>query len=232
MNKTRFYLGLLVSVTWLLCVILFMIWKRADFIQMSPNAWGDFFAGVFSPLAFMWLVLGYLQQGEELRLSTDALHLQAKELSESAKQQQALVAVGREELEAVRSAAERDHRARQAMTQSQISTEFGTLALGRAMETISAWVVQVRAKATGGHPTRLFDAYVSYLSDLDQREINTKDDQLEAARRAVKSWFLKCLASRETDQLPPLGFEQLVSRDRAAIMLYVIVMTRAQTEWW
>ncbi|MBF4211172.1 hypothetical protein EI533_26100 [Pseudomonas donghuensis] len=48
-------------------------------------------AGVFSPLAFLWLVLGFVQQGFELRISSDALRLQAKELKASVAQQTELV---------------------------------------------------------------------------------------------------------------------------------------------
>lgn len=31
------------------------------------NEWGDLLAGLFAPLAFLWLVVGYFQQGQELR---------------------------------------------------------------------------------------------------------------------------------------------------------------------
>lgn len=76
------------------------------------NAWGDFIAGFSAPLAFFWLVLGYLQQGEELKnntkalelqanelkLSTDALNLQAQELKNSVEQQMQLVEAAREQI--------------------------------------------------------------------------------------------------------------------------------------
>lgn len=47
---------------------------------LAPNEIGDFLAGAFAPLAFFWLVLGYLQQGEELQQNTEALKMQADEL--------------------------------------------------------------------------------------------------------------------------------------------------------
>lgn len=55
--------------------------KRAEFAGMPPNAIGDFLAGTVSPLALIWLVAGYLQQGKELRLNTEALRAQLTELS-------------------------------------------------------------------------------------------------------------------------------------------------------
>jgi hypothetical protein len=71
---------------------------------MRPNEWGDFFAGFFAPLAFLWLVLGYLQQGQELQLSTQALRLQADELKNSVEQQRELVEVTRQQVESEREA--------------------------------------------------------------------------------------------------------------------------------
>jgi len=71
---------------------------------MKPNEWGDFFAGFFAPLAFLWLVLGYLQQGQELQLSTQALQLQADELKNSVEQQRQLVEITRLQVESEREA--------------------------------------------------------------------------------------------------------------------------------
>lgn len=84
-----------------------------DFQGLPPNAVGDFLAGSFSPLAFLWLVLGFFQQGKELRLTNDALQLQAEELRNSVEQQRELVSVTREQVFAdIESARlERDRRA-------------------------------------------------------------------------------------------------------------------------
>ena len=102
MTDRRYALGVLASFVWLLAAA-FLIWiKRGELAAMTPNAWGDFFAGCFAPLAFLWLVLGYLQQGEELRLSTEALRLQADELRNSVEQQRALVEVSRLQVETER----------------------------------------------------------------------------------------------------------------------------------
>src|SRR5690606_17388856 len=51
-----------------------------------------------APLAFLWLVLGFLQQGHELRNSADALWIQSRELQHSVEQQRQLVDVTREQL--------------------------------------------------------------------------------------------------------------------------------------
>ena len=62
---------------------------------------------------FLWLVLGYLQQGEELRLSTEALRLQADELKNSVEQQRELVEVTRQQVEGERDALVYERRQRE-----------------------------------------------------------------------------------------------------------------------
>jgi hypothetical protein len=67
-------------------------------LAMTPNDFADFLAGCFAPLAFLWLVLGFFQQGDELRNSVAALRLQGEELRNSVEQQRQLVDVTREQL--------------------------------------------------------------------------------------------------------------------------------------
>jgi hypothetical protein len=67
-------------------------------LMTSWSEMGDFLAGVFSPIAFFWLVLGYLQQQKELQQNTKALELQAEELKNSVEQYRDMVSVAREQL--------------------------------------------------------------------------------------------------------------------------------------
>ncbi|UJW81520.1 hypothetical protein [Hydrogenophaga sp. SL48] len=101
-TRNRMNIGIGVSLVWILVVLALVLLKQSSIQEMDLNEWGDFFAGVFAPLAFLWLVLGYLQQGDELRLSTDALRLQAQELNHSVTQQRELVQVTRQQLDAER----------------------------------------------------------------------------------------------------------------------------------
>lgn len=64
----------------------------------SWNEFGDFLAGAFSPIAFLWLILGYLQQQRELQQNTRALEIQAEELKNSVEQYKAMVKVANEQL--------------------------------------------------------------------------------------------------------------------------------------
>lgn len=74
-------------------------WQNwADLRTLQPNTLGDFLAGSFSPLAFAWLVLGFIQQGIELRQNSRALLLQHKELRQAAAHAGAMVELHKEEL--------------------------------------------------------------------------------------------------------------------------------------
>lgn len=50
------------------------------------NEVGDYLAGALTPLALFWVILGYRQQGKELRNNTAQLELQAEELKNSTDQ--------------------------------------------------------------------------------------------------------------------------------------------------
>lgn len=73
---------------------------------LNSNELGDFLAGTFAPLAFLFLYLGYKQnsealklQGEELKLSTAALQGQVKEMQESVAEQKVMTDLLKTELE-------------------------------------------------------------------------------------------------------------------------------------
>ena len=84
MKKT--WIGIGVTVAWITlgCVLIYL--RNGSILDLKLNEFGDFLAGFFSPIAFMWLIIGYFQQGEELKLNTAALKLQAEELRNSVEQ--------------------------------------------------------------------------------------------------------------------------------------------------
>ena len=70
--------------------ILTIIWIVINFVLvcsigtsgMDLSNWGEFIGGSAGILALIWLVIGYYQQSEELRLNTDALKAQQEELKQ------------------------------------------------------------------------------------------------------------------------------------------------------
>ncbi|WP_342236814.1 hypothetical protein [Inquilinus sp. OTU3971] len=79
--------GLCLSAVWATMGV--WVFARFGFAEDGPhlNDIGDFLAGMFAPLAFIWLVVGYFLQGAELALNTRALALQVQEMQESVRQQ-------------------------------------------------------------------------------------------------------------------------------------------------
>lgn len=86
MQKRMFWIGVTLTAVYVTPWLVWIGLKPGTFSEMPPSSWGDFMAGVFGPLSLLWVVLGFLQQGEELRL-------QAKELQNSVEQQRKLVEV-------------------------------------------------------------------------------------------------------------------------------------------
>jgi hypothetical protein len=85
---------------WLLCLglVLTALWVAAQlyyildvvgfehFVAEGPPAVGGFLEGAFAPLAFLWLVIGFFLQREELQRSSRAIDRQHRELQRSAEQ--------------------------------------------------------------------------------------------------------------------------------------------------
>lgn len=100
MAKKLEFWGVLGTTLYLVLITITVAFKFDSFLRLELNELGDFLAGAFGPVAFLWLVLGFLQQGRELKLSSDALQLQAQELKNSVDQQRELVEVTRTQVEA------------------------------------------------------------------------------------------------------------------------------------
>ena len=80
-------IGLALSGLYLAGLVIYLVVQGQNPASLRLNELGDFLGGVASPLAFLWLVLGFFQQGREIRMSSKALHLQAQELRKSVDEQ-------------------------------------------------------------------------------------------------------------------------------------------------
>lgn len=66
--------------------LLFLLTDWSELLGMAPNNVGDFLAGAFAPLAFMWLVVGYFLQALELKQNSESLMQQAWEMKQAVEQ--------------------------------------------------------------------------------------------------------------------------------------------------
>jgi hypothetical protein len=90
-SKRFFQWGLFLTSLWVL--IVWAIVYNKPILGLDANAIGDFLAGAVAPVAFLWFVLAYLIQSEELKYqrrelkrTTKTLRGQEKELNKHTKQ--------------------------------------------------------------------------------------------------------------------------------------------------
>lgn len=102
--------GMVASASYVAVLAVYAWSMRKAMLDMKPDQLATFLSGVFAPLAFLWLVLGFRQQGDELKNSAEALWLQGEELRNSVEQQRQLVEVSRQQLEAERRVTEEAER--------------------------------------------------------------------------------------------------------------------------
>lgn len=93
-EKSKFPSMLIFTIIYLAVVIFYCLLDVKGMKTLKPNEWGDFLAGFFAPLVFMWIIYGYHQQGKELSF-------QIEELSNSVKQQQILASTAQKELNVI-----------------------------------------------------------------------------------------------------------------------------------
>ena len=91
-------IGLGVTAGWVLATGIVSYCRIGDVSTMTLNEWGDFLAGVSAPLALFWLVIGYFQHGEELRLNTEVLKTQQEELRRQVEETARLVEATQDEV--------------------------------------------------------------------------------------------------------------------------------------
>lgn len=94
--------GVALTLGYLLALCFLLNGRATEILMLAPNEIGDFLAGIFGPLAILWLILGFFQQSIELKQNTKALELQAKELGNSVEQHREMVLITKQQLDVVR----------------------------------------------------------------------------------------------------------------------------------
>lgn len=88
------------GITILITIIVFLWGLFSYFLDdnLGVNRLGDFFAGIFTPIAFYWLIRGYMLQKQELQQNTKALEFQAEELKNTVEEYKQLVEINKDQL--------------------------------------------------------------------------------------------------------------------------------------
>lgn len=79
MNQKSLNWGIAITGIWLTVIII--VWFFGGLKSPSSlNELGDALAGIVAPIAFLWLIMGYVQQGKQLDQNTKALEQQERAL--------------------------------------------------------------------------------------------------------------------------------------------------------
>lgn len=87
-------IGLVLTGLYLAGLVTYLVIQGQNPADLRLNELGDFLGGISSPLAFLWLVLGFFQQSREIRLSGKAVQLQAQEMRRSVDEHRRLAGDG------------------------------------------------------------------------------------------------------------------------------------------
>ena len=171
MRNALVTIGLTVTVAYTVTLATLVAPRLPDLAALPLNELGDFLAEAFGPLALLWLILGFMQQGIELQQNTRALELQADELKNSVAQQKELVSVTREQAQAQIAAFQHEQEVLRKAQEPLIVVD-GSGGRHNSNQSIHALVL----KNVGNHATE-----VNINTNLDVKEI--KPERLESFMR-------------------------------------------------
>lgn len=177
------WVGVAGSGVWILLLGAYVVADWSEILGLKPNEVGDFLAGAFAPLAFFWLVLGFFQQGSELRNSGSALWLQGEELRNSVEQQRQLVDVTREQVTSDHARALADQKRARQLAQPKLELAVGGWGGGQGSRNQSFQL------ANYGKPCT--QVRVQFDGEWNSRSI----DQLDTGKRL--SWDQMIVAGEE-----------------------------------
>lgn len=209
-----------------LVVLGLLVWGRLPTLLCMPlNEVGDFLAGAFGPLAILWLVLGFFQQGIELRQNSEALHLQAKELQNSVIQQAELAATAKAQFDLDKAALEhriQELKNEESLRQRMLSPRFdlsgkcAVIGLPKEGKSFPKYVIDVRNKGN--------DCSDLHLTLLTGQERQIGQEQYEELRRH-EEWKAIFDQPREQHDWPIFGQLSYVTTDQEKWRIsYVVYM--------
>jgi hypothetical protein len=107
-----FWFAAVLTIVWLVLLLALGWFRSGDFLplhvssqpgKLSLNEIGDFLAGIFAPLAFLWFFVSTSLQRIELQETREVLSKQQKELAQSARESSDQTRIMQHQLETSRS---------------------------------------------------------------------------------------------------------------------------------
>ena len=157
-------------------------WQAAIDSMAEHNQFGDFLAGFVGPIALIWIVLAFIQQGRELRL-------QVRELNQSVEQQRQLVEATRSQIEHDKELAAKEEQQRREELEPIFQVDGG-------------------ASSPGTHDKRSYTFHVTNLGALVRRVRLEYDPPIEGASKP--SWH--SFEEGESKEISILIDNQLVNK--------------------
>ncbi len=226
--------GIVFTACWVFIAVIVFLSTRTQ--ALGPNGIGDFLAGFAAPLAFVWLLLGYAMQVEELGLQRDQLTLQKEEVKglriETEKQRQALQAT---ELNSRRDTFLKVH---DLASQNLVSIAIRLLwflyehtdvrgRIAGQFETVGDFIIDTRFRFTGGERDIFYDECLIALNHLlDAQTVFTKDIRFKSeAEKFVDhiEWLMAFAdqadgVDRGVWAMPLKGLRNVLEHSRASSM--------------
>lgn len=168
MTKRFTVIGVILTAAYITALSFFLFDRIPHLEAMPLNEIGDFLAGAFGPVAFLWLILGYFQQGIELKQNTQALELQAAELKNSVEQQRELVEVSRQHFQVELNALQYErNRIEEAYRPRFVSEGFGGMHRGDGHSQFS-----VSIRNLGASITTVFVDFSAPMEKIEPRQLS------------------------------------------------------------
>ena len=104
--RYRTAIGIFLTIGVLFVSLLVLASRWQEFSGIKPTEYGGTLAGLAGTVALIWLVVGYSQQGEDLKANTAALKQQEAELRAQAKQLAEMIRIASIQAEAIQKSME------------------------------------------------------------------------------------------------------------------------------
>jgi hypothetical protein len=168
MTKHLGLAGIIITSAYFILIYYYAGSQLSDLHKLELNQFGDFLAGIFGPVAIFWIVLGFFQQGQELKNSVETLKLQAKELAASVTQQAELVNVTRETLAYEREIRGRDERLRSREFDPDFTIVFGVCMKLSETEFLYSYKLYMKGKPARDVEIRIFESGNLLFTDREE----------------------------------------------------------------